>query len=216
MITDRDMKILRFINIFGYSFINVMGQTFFSSDITARARLSKLFKSGFLNKKKTNLLSPRYAFYLSSESQYFLKQNSEKILTANVKESRIQHLMIEQTSYFYLSQIGTVERTTVANHYKELNHIPDMIYTDDKNRKFYIECEVSVKSKSNYDESLTKTLRDNPYAIIYVTETPSKAKTIAKAMPISEKLFFICIDDLKRNITRSEKISPKSQRSFFE
>lgn len=216
MITDRDIDILRYINIFGYSFISVIGQTFFSSDITARARLRKLVECGILNKKKTNLMNPRYAFYLTKDSHLILKDKfDEKALTTTVKISRISHLILEQKAYFYLKQIGKVERTTIINHYKELNHIPDMIYKDNKERKFYIECETTLKSKQSYNEVVEKTLKDNPYAIIYITETELKAKTIAKAMPISNKLYFISIDEFIKNIKENKKISPRSQEDFL-
>lgn len=217
MITDRDIKLLRFINIFGYSFLPVIGKTFFQSDITARARLRKLIEFGILNKKKTNLMNPRYAFFLTKDSHLFLKDNfDEKALTTSIKISRINHLILEQKAYYYLKQIGKVERTTIINHYKELNHIPDIIYTDEKERKFYIECETTLKSKQSYNEIVEKTLRDNPYAIIYITETSLKAKTIAKAMPISNKLYFISIDEFIENINNNKKISPKSQEDYLK
>jgi hypothetical protein len=217
MITNRDISVLRFINTFGYSFIPIIGKTFFKNEITARARLRKLIGYGLLNKKSTSLINPKYAFYLTKESNLFLKDNfDEKALATSVKISRIKHLILEQISYFYLNEIGKVERTTVFNHYKHLNHIPDMIYTDEKERKFYIECETTVKSKQNYNELVLKTLKDNPYAIIYIIETALKAKTIAKAMPTSNKLYFICIDDLCVNIGKNKKISPRSQEDFLK
>lgn len=217
MITDRDIEVLRFINAFGYSFIPVIGQTFFQSEITARARLRKLVECGILNKKKTKLMNPRYAFYLTKDSHIFLKDNfDEKALTTSVKISRINHLILEQKAYYFLNQIGKVERTTIANHYKELNHIPDMIYTNENERRFYIECETTLKSKQSYNELVERTLKDNPYAIIYITETLLKAKTIAKAMPISNKLYFISIDDFIENITKNKKISPRSQEDFLK
>ncbi len=217
MITNRDIEILRFINVFGYSFIPVLGQTFFSNEITARARLRKLIECGILNKKKTKLMNPRYAFYLTKDSHLFLKDTfDEKALTTSVKISRINHLILEQKAFYYLKQIGKVERTTIANHYKELNHIPDMIYTDEKERKFYIECETTLKSKQSYNEVVEKTLKDNPYAIIYIAETALKAKTIAKAMPISNKLYFISIDDFIENVSKNKKISPKSQEDYLK
>lgn len=217
MIIDRDIELLRFINAFGYSFIPVIGQTFFNSEITARARLRKLVECGILNKKKTKLMNPRYAFYLTKDSQIFLKDNfDEKALTTSVKISRINHLILEQKAYYYLKQIGTVERTTIANHYKELNHIPDMIYKDNTGRKFYIECETTLKSRQSYDELLSKSLKDNPYAIIYITESDLKAKTIAKAMPISKKLFFISEVKLIENILSKSKINPISQEDLLK
>lgn len=217
MITDRDIKLLRFINIFGYSVLPVIGQTFFTSDVTARARLKKLVDCGILNKKKTKLMNPRFAFFLTKDSHLFIKDNfDEKALTTSIKVSRINHLILEQKAYYYLNQIGKVERTTIINHYRELNHIPDMIYTDDKERKFYIECETTLKSKQSYNEVVEKTLKDNPYAIIYIAETALKAKTIAKAMPISNKLYFISIDDFIENISKNGKISPKSQEDFLK
>ena len=217
MITDRDILLLRFINIFGYSFIPVIGKTFFKSEITARARLRKLIQSGILNKKKTALMNPRYGFFLTKDTHLFLKEKyNDKALLTQMKVSRIHHLMLEQTAFFYLNTIGEVERTTIANHYKELNHIPDMIYTNENERRFYIECETTLKSKQSYNELVERTLKDNPYAIIYITETLLKAKTIAKAMPISNKLYFISIDDFIENITKNKKISPRSQEDFLK
>lgn len=217
MITDRDILLLRFINIFGYSFIPVIGKTFFKSEITARARLRKLIESGILNKKKTALMNPRYGFFLTKDTHLFLKEKyNDKALLTQMKVSRIHHLMLEQTAFFYLNKIGEVERTTIANHYKELNHIPDMIYKDNTGRKFYIECETTLKSRQSYDELLSKSLKDNPYAIIYITESDLKAKTIAKAMPISKKLFFISEVKLIENILSKSKINPISQEDLLK
>lgn len=217
MITDRDIEIFRFINTFGYSFLPVMSKTFFSSEITARARFKLLFDRGFLNRKKSNLIRPRYFYYLSTESQFFLREHFEdRISTTSPKETRIAHIMLEQVAYFYLSCIGKVERTTVATHYKELNHIPDLIYTDEKNRKFYIECETSIKSRKAYDELVLATLKDSPYAVIYVAENAQKAKSIANTLPTSDKLFFIDIESLRENIKKTEKISPVSQKNMLK
>ena len=58
----------------------------------------------------------------------------------------------------FLNQIGKVERTTIVNHYKELNHIPDMIYTNENERRFYIECETTLKSKQSYNELLKENI----------------------------------------------------------
>ena len=46
---------------------------------------------------------------------------------------RINHNLYEQIAYYYLVQTGTVERTTIANHFKDYKHIPDFILNQQLN-----------------------------------------------------------------------------------
>lgn len=217
MLTDRDINILKFLNRYGKSYIEVLGKTFFSSEQIARNRVNRLAKYNLIGYWNTGLMKPRRALVLTTDSKAYL--NSElgyDVKKTKINQSTIHHNVVEQITDFYLQKIGKVERTTVYTHYTHLHHIPDFIYIDDETRRFFIECEVTKKATSRYNTIIEKITKDNPYAVIYVTDTIEKAKAIAKVMPTWEKLFFIDLDSLIKNIKENGKIQPINQKTLLE
>lgn len=217
MLTNRDIEIFKFLNRYGKTYIEVLGKTFFPSEQIARNRINRLAKYNLIGYWTTGLMKPRRALVLTSDSKTYLDEElGYEIKKAKINQTTIHHNVVEQITDFHLQKIGKVERATVYTHYKHLNHIPDFIYHNAEGKKFYIECEVTKKSASRYNDIVSKAIKDNPYAVIYVADTMEKAKAIAKIMPTWEKLFFIDLEGLIKNINESNKIQPISQKALLE
>lgn len=216
MLTDRDIELLKFINRYGKTYYQVLGKTFFTSEQVARNRINKLAKNNFFGFWDTGLSSPKTAIVLGRESKsYLLDNGTDDIKKVKLNSTTINHNIIEQIADYHLQKLGTVERTTVFHQHGKLNHVPDFIYIDEKSRKFYIEIETTIKTTQRYDNIIQKILNDKPYAIIYITEKADKIKTLANKMPHSDKLFFIDIENLIKNISETNRISPKSQKDVL-
>ena len=218
MITERDLEIFKFINRYGKTYIEVLAKTFFTNEQVARNRMNALAKQNLISYWNTGLMKPRRAVVLTSDTKAMLEEEHE--LTAkSVKLNRttIQHNIIEQIADYHLSQIGTVERTTVFTHNDKLHHIPDFIFTNEFGNKINIEVELTKKSAPRYTKLMQAVSKDNPDAIIYILDSPSKIKSYASIMPKWHKLFFISIDELIKNIEQTGQIKPHSQEmSLFE
>lgn len=217
MITDNDIEVLKFLNKYGQTYLNVLGQTFFKNEQSARDRINKLYKQKIIKYKKTKLMTPRRAIILSKHGEKFL-ENELGITPKNysINLSTIFHNVIEQITDFYLNQIGNTERTTIKTHYKNLNHIPDFIFINENDRKFYIEIETTIKSEKSYKKISLDTKKDSPYGIIYITENKKKIKTLSKKFGVDGKLHFIDIETLKNNILSHKLIKAYSQNFVFE
>jgi len=218
MITDRDIEIFKFINKYGKSYIDVLAKTFFSNEQVARNRMNILAKQNLITYWNTNLMKPRRAIVLTSDTKSML-ENDFDITPRNAKLNRttIQHNIIEQIVDFHLSKIGTVERTTVYTHRDKLHHIPDFIFTNEVGNKINIEVELTKKSAPRYAKLMQLVAKDNPDAIIYVLTSKEKIKPFATIMPKWHKLFFISVDDLIKNINQTGQIKPTPQeQSLFE
>lgn len=218
MITDRDIEIFKFINKYGKSYIDVLAKTFFSNGQVARNRMNILEKQNLITYWNTNLMKPRRAIVLTSDTKSML-ENEFDITPRNTKLNRttIQHNIIEQIVDFHLSKIGTVERTTVYTHKDKLHHIPDFIFTNESGNKINIEVELTKKSAPRYAKLMQSVSKDNPDAIIYIFSSKEKIKSFASIMPKWHKLFFISIDELIKNISQTGQIKPTPQeQSLFE
>jgi len=218
MMTDRDIEIFKFINKYGKSYIEVLAKTFFTNEQVARNRINILAKQNFITYWNTNLMKPRRAMVLTTDTKSML-ENDFDITPRNTKLNRttIQHNIIEQIVDFHLSKIGTVERTTVYTHKEKLHHIPDFIFTNESGNKINIEVELTKKSAPRYAKLMQSVLKDNPDAIIYVLSSKEKIKAFASIMPKWHKLFFISVDELIKNITQTGQIKPTPQeQSLFE
>jgi glycerol-3-phosphate responsive antiterminator len=214
-ITARDELILKFINIFGKSYPDVLGQTFFNGLQQARNRIVALKRMDLIDYHTTGLVNPRNALVLTSLGKRFLSDRGIDIKkSVKIHVSTIEHNIIEQVCYFWLNKLGDVTRTTVYHHAATLNHVPDLIYKDDKGRKFYIEVELNQKSMNNYNSILNNTMKDNPHGVIYVTQTEQRALSLAKNMPTWNKLFYIDSSSFVKNIQKEERISPATQESL--
>lgn len=218
MITERDIEIFKFINKYGKSYIEVLAKTFFLNEQVARNRMNILAKQNLITYWNTNLMKPRRALVLTSDTKSMLENNFD-IAPRNTKLNRttIQHNIIEQIVDFHLSKIGTVERTTVYTHKEKLHHIPDFIFTNESGNKINIEVELTKKSAPRYAKLMQLVAKDNPDAIIYILTSKEKIKSFATIMPKWHKLFFISIEDLIKNIDQTGQIKPTPQeQSLFE
>jgi len=126
---------------------------------------------------------------------------------------RINHNLYEQIAYYYLVQTGTVERTTIANHFKDYKHIPDFILKTN-NLTLFVEIELSLKSPKRYIQLIEKTLFSGIDRILYIVPNEQIALKIYDYLPISLREFinfsYITFDDLKKNVLTEGKIKPKS------
>lgn len=211
-LSDRDIAVLKFINEFGYSFNDVLGEgLFWNTPLTSKGRLAKLEKKYKLIRfKNTGLMTPRRAIFLTESGKKFLSDiGVEHINKRNdVAIQTVNHLMLEQKVFYVLSSIGKVERTTVKKHSKKLEHTPDFLYEDN----YFIEVEISQKSQTKYKEIVYNLSRQKDLkSVVYVTETLDFAKTLAKALPLWDRLRFIDYETLFTNVIEHQKIRPFKQ-----
>lgn len=218
MITNRDIEIFKFINKYGKTYIEVLAKTFFTNEQVARNRINTLAKQNLISYWNTNLMKPRRAIVLTADTKAMLEDEFE-IKAKNVKLNRttIQHNILEQITDYHLSKIGSVERTTVSTNQDKLNHIPDFIFTNSNENKINIEIELSKKSAPRYTKLMQDVAKDNPDAIIYILDSKTKIKSFASIMPKWQKLYFISIDELIKNINELGQIKPIPQeQSLFD
>jgi hypothetical protein len=218
MITERDIKIFKFINRYGKTYIEVLAKTFFQNEQVARNRMNSLAKQNLISYWNTGLMKPRRAVVLTSDTKQLLEDEHElTVKSVKLNRTTIQHNIIEQIADYHLSTIGTVERTTVYTHNDKLHHIPDFIFTNEFGNKINIEVELTKKSAPRYTKLMQAVSKDNPDAIIYILDTHSKIKSYASIMPKWHKLFFISIDELIKNIEQIGQIKPLAQEaSLFD
>lgn len=215
MLTQRDKEVLTFLNRYGKTYLEVLGETFFNNIQVARNRINKLAKDGLIGYWNTGLMKPRRALVLTKDSREYLENElGLEPKNAKINKSTIEHNVIEQIADYHLQKIGTVERTTVYKHFSKLHHVPDFIFTNDNGSRFYIEVELTKKSQARYKSIVHSMSRDNPNGIVYVTDTKERASAIAKTMPIWDKLYFIDIQTLVSNITEHGKLRPTKQGDF--
>jgi hypothetical protein len=210
LLTERDKEILQFINVFGKTYYEVLGKTFFSNDQIARNRITKLMKQKIISYISTGLESPRRALTLGSVGKDYIDVELGKyVKVPKISNTTIEHNILEQIVYYYLSQIGKVERTTIATHSKDLCHVPDMIYTTPKGMRIYIEVEITKKSKYRYIEIMRNIIKDKPDKLLYISDTADRAKSIVESIGYwGDKLTYIDIESFIKNITETQKISP--------
>jgi len=212
MITSRDIEIFKFINRYGKSYIEVLGQTFFPSIQNARNRINKLSKLELIGYWTTGLMTPRRAIVLRDEIKKLLEdEHNIKPKKAKLNTSTIHHNMIEQLADFYISKLdGWVERATVYEHSKKLHHIPDLIYHHPKGR-IYIEVELHKKASKRYIDIFELMKKDNIIMVIYIVKNEVILKSYANTFPKWQRLYFITIDELILNIKSKNQIDPISQ-----
>jgi hypothetical protein len=163
-------------------------------------------------------MKPRRAIVLTADTKALLEDEFEiKVKNVKLNRTTIQHNILEQISDYHLSLIGSVERTTVSTHQDKLNHIPDFIFTNSNGNKINIEIELSKKSAPRYTKLMQDVAKDNPDAIIYILDSKTKIKSFASIMPKWQKLYFISIDELIKNINELGQIKPIPQeQSLFD
>lgn len=213
-LTDRDIDIIKFINVFGgKTYVDVLGLTFFEGEQQARNRVNKLTKQGILNYRLTGLQKPRNAIILTAEGRNYLEDELGVIARKpKIAVSTILHGMNEQVAYYWLSKLGKVERTTVYTHQTKLHHIPDFIFYVN-NQMIYIEIEMQKKSLNRYSKIFSDIQQDNVAGVLYVSPTVEKSKALETFLPRWSKLRFIDIDTLINNIDKNQKIGARSYES---
>jgi hypothetical protein len=215
MITKRDKEIVDFINIFGKTYYKVLGETFFNNEQVARNRINllikeKIFRTIKLDQEEIN--APKTCIVLGSEGKFIVEDMGKSVKDFRTTR-RINHNLYEQIAYYYLVQTGTVERTTIANHFKDYKHIPDFILKTN-NLTLFVEIELSLKSPKRYIQLIEKTLFSGIDRILYIVPNEQIALKIYDYLPISLREFinfsYITFEDLKINVLADGKIKPKS------
>jgi hypothetical protein len=215
MITKRDKEIVDFINIFGKTYYKVLGKTFFSNEQVARNRINllikeKIFKTVKLDQEEIN--APKTCIVLGTEGKFIVEDKGKSVKVFRTTR-RINHNLYEQIAYYYLVQTGTVERTTIANHFKDYKHIPDFILKTN-NLTLFVEIELSLKSPKRYIQLIEKTLFSGMDRILYIVPDEQMALKIYDYLPTSLRGFinfsYITFEDLKTNVLADGKIKPKS------
>ena len=213
MITKRDKEIVDFINIFGKTYYKVLGETFFNNEQVARNRINllikeKIFRTIKLDQEEIN--APKTCIVLGSEGKFIVEDMGKSVKDFRTTR-RINHNLYEQIAYYYLVQTGTVERTTIANHFKDYKHIPDFILKTN-NLTLFVEIELSLKSSKRYIQLIEKTLFSGIDRILYIVPNEQIALKIYDYLPISLREFinfsYINFDDLKKNVLTEGKIKP--------
>jgi hypothetical protein len=215
MITERDKEILQFINVFGKTYYEVLAVTFFKNDQVARNRIAKLMKDKVIGYLRTGLESPRRALTLGRVGKDYIDvELGEYVKVPKISNTTVHHNIIEQIVYYHLSQIGSIERTTIATHHKLLNHIPDLIYTTNRGTRIYIEVEITKKSNDRYKEIMRKIIKDKPDKLLYISDTHERAKSIVESIGYwGEKIMYIDIESFVKNITETKKVSPHTHKN---
>ena len=215
MITKRDKEIVDFINIFGKTYYKVLGETFFNNEQVARNRINllikeKIFKTVKLDQEEIN--APKTCIVLGTEGKFLVEEMGKSVKDFRTTR-RINHNLYEQIAYYYLVQTGTVERTTIANHFKDYKHIPDFILKTN-NLTLFVEIELSLKSPKRYIQLIEKTLFSGIDRVLYIVPNEQIAIKIYNYLPNSLRDFinfsYITFENLKRNVLTDGKIKPKS------
>lgn len=214
MLTDRDLEILKFTNIYGRTFLPVLGRTFFPSEKIARDRIGTLARQKFVRFIDTNIVGIGRAVVLSHESQKYFEEMGIKPKKINSGWTTIKHNVIEQTAHFWLSKLGEVERTSVAKHGAKMEHVPDMILTLPSGGRVFVEVETSRKARGRYDGIFEKIRKEDPAVVLYVLPKEKQIQSFAKFLPEYERVRVIDIDTLIENVKTTGKVSAKFQHEF--
>lgn len=215
MLTDRDLEMLKFINVYGRTFLPVLGRTFFNSEQQARNRINKLFAQKIVSYWNTGLQTPRRAVVLSSDARsYFENELDITPKKVQISMTTINHNMVEQMAHYWLSKIGSVERTSVAKHGALMHHVPDMILTLPSGARVFVEIETQRKSHPRYEDIFFKANKGDPAQVLYVLPRADQVQSFANFLPKWEKIRVIDIDTLIENVQKTGKVSAKAQNDL--
>lgn len=216
MITSRDNQIFELMSKFGgKTFIPVLAKTFFKSEQVARNRLNILKKDKMIKYVPTGLMSPRNAIYPTENGIRYFQEIGLRTLRTDVSTSQVEHLMLEQITYFYLKKIGKdVQRTIVKNWSKEHHHTPDLRY-EHKGKHVYVEIERTHKRPDVLAKIMSNMKKDDIHIVIYVFENDKKMKQIGSKIPIFEKAYYVTIDQLIQS-AKDGKIGAVKQLDYLK
>ena len=216
MITKRDFEIFELMSIFGgKTFLPVLEKTFFNNKQVAKNRLTILAKDKMIKYVPTGLINPRNAIYPTANGLRYFAENGLRGVVTDVSSSTVEHLMLEQITYFYLKKIGKdVKRTIVKNWSKEHHHTPDLCY-EHNGKNVYVEIERTHKRPDELAKIMTKMKKDNIHIVLYVFENDKKMEQIGKKIPIFEKAYYLTIDKLIE-ASKNGKIGAVKQLDYLK
>ncbi|ADR35466.1 hypothetical protein Sulku_2818 (plasmid) [Sulfuricurvum kujiense DSM 16994] len=214
MLTDRDLEMIKFTNIYGRTFLPVLGRTFFPSEKIARDRIAKLVRQKIVRYIDTDRVKIGRAVVLTHETQKYLVDIGLEPKKVNSGWTTINHNIIEQTAHYWLSKLGEVERTSVAKHGAKMEHVPDMILTLPSGGRVFVEVETSRKARGRYDGIFEKIRKEDPAVVLYVLPKEKQIQSFAKFLPEYERVRVIDIDTLIENVKTTGKVSAKFQHEF--
>ena len=215
MITKRDHEIFELMSYFGGKiFLDVLEKTFFQNRQVAKNRLNVLKNQKMIKYVKTGLMTPRNAIYPTATGLRYFSENGLKTVITDISASQVQHLILEQITYFYLKKIGkNVIRTIVRNWSTKHNHTPDLCY-EYKGKNVYVEIERTHKRPDELAKLMLKMEKDNIHIVLYVFENEKKMEQIGRKIPIYEKAYYVTVDKLIES-SKNGKIGAVKQLDFL-
>lgn len=229
---ERDIEIIKFINIFGYTFLNVLRDTFFETNSktanVASKRMRLLEKGEYIYFRETGIKQLNRAIFLTKKAKSYLHNEvglaESDIIKHKELSSVYKHQVAEQYTYYALKKlVGTIERTTVRKYSQIARHTPDFIYTTSGGTRIYIEVETNIKSVNSYS-SIYKRIRETdekyrPDRIVYVLAERVQMKTIAQKLPISDSkisISLVNLEDMIKNINEFNQPKTKLLKDVLE
>jgi len=225
-LSNRDKDIFFLMSEFGgKTFLEVLERTFWHDKKVplqqAKDRIGKIKKKyNIVRYVNTGLMKPRSAIAFSDFGKRWIKDETNfDIGSLFISPVTAWHNIYEQITYYWLKKAGRdVSRTIVKNWSIEHKHTPDLLYfyNEDKSKPIYVEIELNKKITSRYVSIIEKMGIDKVHAVLYVFESEKKMIQIGRLLPIYEKLYFIHIDELIKNISTTGKIGFMTQQAYLE
>ena len=218
----KDLEILFFIGEFGRTYTEVIGKTFYKSTQSARNRIVRMKKRKLVKYVLTGLSKPKYSIVLPKQVKDLLvsinKDFKPKVHSGSI--SQYNHHLHEQIAFFHLSKLGDVVRTSVWHHKNVYFAVPDLVLGL-KTMNIAIEIEMTQKNSNSYKSYINRASKDlhetgNINRFLFVTPSKSLMITIANSMGTWERLQFIDIDTLIKNIEEFGKIKPFTQKELLK
>ena len=206
MITERDMKILSFIDRFQFTKRRFIKELYFSSNTEKGAckasydRINKLKKAGLI-KKIDDLWSREHIYLLTfkgaqSLTMYGEKPTVHKTIAWNnfMHNEMIQRVLME---FVVLGHRRFMSERDFIRFTKKSELIPDLVLVKDDDRFIYIEIELEEKSVSRLtDRAQRLTLEPNLAGVLYVCGSPRIENKVNRAyLESSKKINFFCIEE---------------------
>lgn len=210
--TDRDIKILCFIAIFGKSYADVIAKTFFAgvknAQQVAKNRITLLAnKYKVLEYAPTGAKSPRNYIVLTQLGREIVIDADQSIAVKHdVSIVELKQDVLEQIVFYWLEQIGGIERPTDTKKYH-----PDFIFSPVTGEKIYVEIETHKKSATMYQSIFKKYAEDGVDYVLYVVPRESMIKQVADFMPLWARVEFITVDALIDGVHNEKKINSENQ-----
>ena len=211
---QKELEIAIFISRFGVSYTEVIGRTFFKSTQSARNFITKMKKKKIIYLKLTGKSTPKYCIALTQKTKRVLEKLGYIAKKPNLSIRVLSHNMIEQIAYFWLGKLGAIERKSVYHHKNVYYSVPDLVLRTEA-LKIFVEIEIHQKSRKMYNNFVVRASSDKPDRVLYIFENKRIMKTIANAMPTWDKLSYIDIDTMIKNIKEQGKIRPLSQKTVL-